>query len=83
VNIGREYFVQDLRTSETPRLLLREFSARVRQAVSEPRHLKLVQPEMELLEKLRRIYLLARRVVRDFVPEKIAGNACAHVGSGC
>jgi len=44
-------------------------------AVSEPQHLKLVQLEMELLENLRRIYTLAKRVAKDFVPEKIAGNA--------
>jgi hypothetical protein len=43
--------------------------------VQEAQHLKLVQLGMELLENLRRIYTLARRVARDFVPEKVAGNA--------
>jgi len=102
VDLGREYLEQELRTSETTRLLLREFAAQVMQAVSgvialkddirrladevlkrqseriavsEPQHLKLVQLEMELLENLRRIYTLAKRVAKDFVPEKIAGNA--------
>ena len=52
---------------------LRRQSERI--AVPEPRHLKLVQLEMELLENLRRIYTLAKRVARDFVPEKVADNA--------
>jgi phosphate:Na+ symporter len=40
-----------------------------------PQHLKLVQLEMELPEQLRRIYTLAKRVARDFVPQEIAGGA--------
>ena len=44
-------------------------------AVPEPQHLKLVQLEMELLEQLRRIYTLAKRVARDFVPKEVANNA--------
>jgi len=117
VGLGREFLVQELRPSETTRLLLREFAAQVIQAVSgviksicekdetaaaavlaqkdeirrladealklqseriavsEPQHLKLIQLEMELLENLRRIYTLAKRVARDFVPEKVAGHA--------
>jgi hypothetical protein len=43
--------------------------------VPEPEHLKLVQLEMELLEHLRRIYTLAKRVARDFVPKEVASNA--------
>ena len=44
-------------------------------ALQEPRHLELVQLEMELLESLRRIYTLAKRVAKDFVPEQVAENA--------
>jgi phosphate:Na+ symporter len=52
---------------------LRHQSERI--AVSEPQHLKLVQLEMELLEHLRRIYTIAKRVARDFVPKEVASNA--------
>jgi phosphate:Na+ symporter len=52
---------------------LRRQSERI--AVPEPQHLKQVQLEMELLENLRRIYTLAKRVAKDFVPDEIAGNA--------
>jgi len=44
-------------------------------ALREPRHLELVQVEMELLEHLRRIYTLAKRVAREFVPAEVASNA--------
>jgi phosphate:Na+ symporter len=44
-------------------------------AVQEPKHLKLVQLEMELLGHLRRIYTLAKRVAKEFVPEEVASNA--------
>jgi len=44
-------------------------------AVREPGHLQLVQMEMEILEHLRRIYTLAKRVAKDFVPEEVASNA--------
>jgi phosphate:Na+ symporter len=44
-------------------------------AVKEPHHLALIQLEMELLEHLRRIYTLAKRVARDFVPEEVAVSA--------
>jgi len=44
-------------------------------AVKEPRHLELVQVEMEILEHLRRIYTLAKRVAKDFVPVEVASNA--------
>jgi len=43
--------------------------------VPEPEHPELIQPEMELLEHLRRIYTLAKRVARDFVPKEVASNA--------
>ncbi|MGB7932929.1 MAG: Na/Pi cotransporter family protein [Gammaproteobacteria bacterium] len=52
---------------------LRHQSERI--GVQEPQHLKLVQLEMELLEHLRRIYTLAKRVARDFVPKEVASNA--------
>ncbi len=44
-------------------------------AVREPRHLELIQMEMELLEHLRRIYTLAKRVAKDFVPAEVASSA--------
>jgi phosphate:Na+ symporter len=43
-------------------------------AVKEPGHLLLVQLEMEVLEHLRRIYTLAKRVARDFVPKEVASQ---------
>jgi phosphate:Na+ symporter len=43
--------------------------------VKEPHHLALIQLEMELLEHLRRIYTLAKRVAKDFVPEEVAIHA--------
>jgi phosphate:Na+ symporter len=44
-------------------------------AVKEAGHLQLVQMEMEILEHLRRIYTLAKRVAKDFVPEEVASHA--------
>jgi phosphate:Na+ symporter len=44
-------------------------------AVKEAGHIELVQLEMELLDNLRRIYTLAKRIAKDFVPEEVAGNA--------
>jgi len=38
-------------------------------------HLNLVRLEMELLDKLRSIYTLAKRIARDFVPEEVASKA--------
>ena len=46
-----------------------------RLAVREAAHLTTVRLEMELLDKLRRIYTLAKRVARDFVPEEVASGA--------
>jgi phosphate:Na+ symporter len=43
--------------------------------VREGGHLKLVQLEMELLDKLRSIYTLAKRIAKDFVPEEVANKA--------
>jgi phosphate:Na+ symporter len=44
-------------------------------AVKAPQHLALIQLEMEILEHLRRIYTLAKRVAKDFVPKEVASNA--------
>jgi phosphate:Na+ symporter len=44
-------------------------------AVREPQHLALLQLEMEILDHLRRIYTLAKRVAKEFVPEEVASNA--------
>ena len=38
-------------------------------------HLELVRLEMELLDKLRSIYTLAKRIAKDFVPEEVASKA--------
>ena len=38
-------------------------------------HLALVRLEMELLDKLRQIYTLAKRVAKDFVPQEVAEKA--------
>jgi len=46
-----------------------------RLGLKEPRHLALVQLEMEVLEHLRRIYTLAKRVAKEFVPAEVASNA--------
>ena len=44
-------------------------------AVREPQHLALIQLEMEILEHLRRIYTLAKRIAKDFVPAEVAEKA--------
>jgi phosphate:Na+ symporter len=54
-------------------LALQRQSERI--GIKEPRHLELVQLEMEILEHLRRIYTLAKRIAKDFVPEEVAGSA--------
>ena len=43
--------------------------------VKEPRHLAMIQLEMELMDHLRRIYTLAKRIAKDFVPEEVAIRA--------
>ncbi len=43
--------------------------------VQESGHLDLVRLEMELLDKLRSIYTLAKRVAKDFVPDEVASKA--------
>jgi len=114
---GKRFIDQDLQPSDTTRLLLQKFAAKVRQAVEdtvrairesdqtaaeavialkddirllanealqlqserigvrETRQLELVRMELELLDDLRRIYTLAKRVARDFVPEEVASKA--------
>jgi phosphate:Na+ symporter len=117
VDIGKDFIDHDLKPSDTTRLLLQQFAAKVQQAVEdtvkairesdetaaeaviaikddvrlladkalqlqserigvrEERHLDLVRMELELLDNLRRIYTLAKRVARDFVPEEVASKA--------
>ena len=117
VDIGKGFIDHELKPSDTTRLLLREFAAKVQQAVEdtvkavreedetaagaviaikddirrladealqlqserigvqETRHLDLVRMELELLDNLRRIYTLAKRVAKDFVPEEVASKA--------
>ena len=117
VPIGKHYIDQDMQASDTTRLLLQKFAARVHQAVEdtirairesdqtaaeavialkddirllaaealqlqserigvqETRHLELVRMELELLDNLRRIYTLAKRVAKEFVPEEVASKA--------
>ena len=38
-------------------------------------HLNLIRLEMELLDKLRSIYTLAKRIAKDFVPDEVASKA--------
>jgi phosphate:Na+ symporter len=59
------------------RRLAEEFLARQsgRIGVQEARHLELVRLELNLLDKLRRIYTLAKRVAKDFVPQEVASKA--------
>ena len=59
--------------SDTTRLRLRLQSERI--GVQETRHGYLVRMELELLDNLRRIYTLAKRVAKDFVPEEVASKA--------
>lgn len=46
-----------------------------RMGIQEPGRLELVRLEMELLDKLRGIYTLAKRVAKDFVPNEVASKA--------
>ncbi|MFC1665761.1 Na/Pi cotransporter family protein [Pseudomonadota bacterium] len=43
--------------------------------VQDSGHLILVRLEMELLDKLRSIYTLAKRIAKDFVPDEVASKA--------
>ena len=58
------------------RRIAEQFLARQteRIGVREGDHLELVRLELELLDKLRRIYTLAKRVAKDFVPKEVASK---------
>ena len=43
--------------------------------VEDSGHLDLVRLEMEFLDKLRGIYILAKRITKDFVPGEVASKA--------
>ena len=43
--------------------------------VEDSGHLDLVRLEMEFLDKLRGIYILAKRITKDFVPDEVASKA--------
>jgi phosphate:Na+ symporter len=43
--------------------------------VQDSGHLSLVRLELELLDKLRGIYTLAKRIAKDFVPDEVASKA--------
>jgi phosphate:Na+ symporter len=44
-------------------------------AIVDSGHLDMVRMEMELLDKLRSIYTLAKRIAKDFVPDEVASKA--------
>jgi len=46
-----------------------------RLGIKDAEHLNLVRLEMELLNKLRNIYTLTKRIAKDFVPDEIASKA--------
>jgi phosphate:Na+ symporter len=43
--------------------------------VAETRNIDLIRLEFEILDNLRRIYTLAKRIAKDFVPEEVAEKA--------
>ena len=43
--------------------------------VAETRNIELIRVEFEVLDNLRRIYTLAKRIAKDFVPEEVAEKA--------
>ena len=43
--------------------------------IVDSRHLDLVRLEMEILDKLRGIYTLTKRIAKDFVPDEVARKA--------
>jgi phosphate:Na+ symporter len=43
--------------------------------VAETRNIELIRLEFEVLDNLRRIYTLAKRIAKDFVPEEVAEKA--------
>jgi phosphate:Na+ symporter len=46
-----------------------------RMGVKEDRHLALVRLELELLDKLRQMYTLAKRIAKELVPDEVASKA--------
>jgi phosphate:Na+ symporter len=42
---------------------------------AETRNIELIRFEFEVLDNLRRIYTLAKRIAKDFVPEEVAEKA--------
>lgn len=46
-----------------------------RLGIKDSEHLNLVRPEMGLLNKLRNIYTLTKRITKDFVPDEVASKA--------
>jgi phosphate:Na+ symporter len=44
-------------------------------SIKETSNLELIRLQMELLDKLRQIYTLAKRVAKDFVPQEVASKA--------
>lgn len=46
-----------------------------RLGIKDSEHLNLVRLEMELLNKLRNIYTLTKRIAKDFVPDEVANKA--------
>ena len=46
-----------------------------RMGVKEDRHLALVRLELELLDKLRQMYTLTKRIAKEFVPDEVASKA--------
>jgi phosphate:Na+ symporter len=49
---------------------------------SDLHNLEVVRLEFEILDNLRRIYTLAKRIARDFVPEQVAEKARHPTRSG-
>lgn len=58
------------------RRLADQFIARQSERIAgrEGSQIELVRLEMELLDKMRRMYTLAKRVAKEFVPEEVAGK---------
>ena len=59
------------------RRIAEEFLAHQSQRIGirEERQLGLVRLELELLDKLRQMYTLTKRIAKEFVPEEVASKA--------
>jgi phosphate:Na+ symporter len=66
-----------IRVKDDVRRLAEEALARQSERIgaAEPRNIELIRLEFEVLDNLRRIYTLAKRIARDFVPEEVAEKA--------